>query len=145
MLGIFGTKAGLIYDITLIFQIVILILLLVGIKYAKNKRLRSHGLITAAATGLHTVFILAVMVPSLIINFGILIEYPINLGIVITWIHIALGISVETLALFIVAKWGFRTSMVACAKRRKLMKPLWRLWLVTTALGVSFYVYYYII
>lgn len=104
MPGIFGTKASLLSDVNLLLQIAVLFLLLTGFKLARGKKLEMHGLTMATALILHTAAILLVMIPSLVINFGALANVS-SLGVVITLIHVTLGIVTEATGIFLVVAW----------------------------------------
>jgi len=132
------------YDANLILQVVTIILLLLGRNYARRKKFRTHGLLMTTATTIHVLGILLIMAPSFIRYFGILIGPP-TLGVMITWVHAAAGIAAAALAIFVVTRWRLQTSTVACARRRKLMKPLLYLWGATLLLGIGFYSWYYIL
>jgi len=145
MSGILGTKASLIYDINLLLQIAILLLLLLGYKFKRDKNLMRHGLTMAVAVILHTIAILLVMIPSFITYFGILLRDTASPGVTITWVHAIMGILAEILGIFLVAIWRFRPQpKMACAKWRWLMKPLLALWTFALILGIAFYAYYYL-
>jgi hypothetical protein len=144
MSGILGTKAEFSQDITLLSQIAILLILIVGYKSVKDKKLQSHGQIMFAAVMLHTLTIILVMIPSLILNFDVLLG-SFNPGILITWIHIIVGLLAELLGIFLVLEWRFRPlSTMTCIKRKKIMGPLFLMWTSATILGIAFYAYYYL-
>jgi uncharacterized membrane protein YozB (DUF420 family) len=144
MLGFLGTEAGMQYDANLILQIAVLVLLVIGRRLAKNKKLLTHGRAMGTLLILHTIAILLVMIPSFLINFGSLrnISDP---RVIITWIHIILGTSAEALGVFLVSKWRFQPkSVAACVKRGHLMKSTFTLWALSAILGIAFYAVYYL-
>ena len=111
-----GTKAPFLYDLNLILQIAILILVLVGSFFAKNKNYMKHGKIMTVAIALHTVLILLVMGPSFLVHLVLLLPPTLNSGVFVTWFHVLLGILAEALGLFVVIKWRLdSTSISACA------------------------------
>ena len=144
MLGFLGTGAGVQYDANLILQIAILVLLVIGRRLAKNRKLLTHGKAMGALLLLHTIAILLAMLPSFLTNFGSLrnISDP---RVIITWIHIILGTSAEALGVFLVSKWRFQPkSVAACVKRGSLMKSTFILWTLSAVLGIVFYIVYYL-
>lgn len=145
MPGIFGTRASTLVDINLLLQITILLLLLVGYRLAKTKKLVTHSRLMAVALILHSVAILFIMIPSLIIGFGGLANIY-SPGVAITLTHITLGTITEATGIFLVAMWRLasKPKMAACIKRKKVMKPLLILWIFALIFGISFYIYYYV-
>lgn len=145
MPGILGTKASLIYDVNFILQTAIVILILVGYLFMREKKLVRHGTIMTSAVIVHAILIIFVMGPSFIIYFGLLVSPPFNLGILVTWIHAILGIISTVLGIFIVTKWNLRKpSALTCIQRKKWMKPTMITWVSALILGLSFYVLYYL-
>lgn len=145
MSGILGTNANLSQDITLLSQIAILLILLVGYKSVKDKKLLSHGRTMTAAVILHTLTIVPVMIPSFILYFDVLLTSPFSPGILITWIHVIVGLLAELLGVFLVSEWRFRPlSTMTCIKRKRVMGPLLMMWTSASILGIAFYVYYYL-
>lgn len=146
MPGILGTKAGLLQDIALLTQIVVIFILNMGYKYVRDKKLRTHGRTMAVAVTLHTITILLVMVPSFITNSGTFLMSVFSPMVFVTWIHIFVGTLSEILGIFLIAEWRFRPPpKMTCAKRRQIMKPLFTLWTFSLTLGIAFYVYYYLL
>ena len=144
MPGFLGTKASFLSDITLISQIAILLLLLMGYRYKKARKLREHGLAMATAVLFHVVVIFLVMVPSLAKNVGALGNIS-SAGVIITWIHAIAGILAVIMGLFLVTAWRFTPPpYLACVKRKVFMRPLLILWVFVLILGISFYTYYYL-
>ncbi len=144
MPGFLGTGASVQTDTNLILQIAILILLLVGRRLAKNKRLLVHGRVMGVLLVLHTVAILLIMIPSFLNNFNALGQIS-DPRVIVTWIHAVLGSSTEVLGIFLVTRWGFKPkSLQACVMRKKYMNPTFALWGLSAILGIAFYVAYYL-
>ena len=145
MSGILGTKASLLYDNNFILQIVIVILISVSYFLKRKKKYVKHGAIMTGAVIVHAALIIFVMGPSFIIYFGLLISPPTNLGIIVTWIHVILGITSMILGIFIVTKWNFRNpTRLTCIQRKKWMKPTMITWVTALILGIGFYIFYYL-
>jgi len=143
MLGFFRAEAALQFDITLLLQIVVLLMVILGYNFARSREYRRHGLMMTSAVILHAVTILLVMVPSFVLNFGILVTEPTMPGVMITWVHAAAGIIALAMGIFLISNWGFRSES-ECMRRKRMMKPLLGLWVLALVLGISFYVYYYL-
>lgn len=144
MLGFLGTNAPVIVDFTLIFQIVIFAMLLFGYKTVREKKLRRHGITMATAVLLHIISIFTVMIPS-VAQYPHLLLILSNPLVIITWFHIFTGSSVAVLGMFLVLEWRFRRPPnMKCARRRRLMRPLLLLWLITLVLGIIFYIVGYL-
>ncbi|MCJ7608863.1 hypothetical protein MUP00_04240 [Candidatus Bathyarchaeota archaeon] len=144
MAGIFGTRAGILYDASLVAQFIIILVLMIGRRLARGKQLIKHGFTMTIATILHLASVLLVMVPSIARNSQAILQAPTGTGALITLAHATTGASSLTLAVYIVGAWRLRATPSACFRRRKLMKPLLVLWTLTLVLGISFYVYYYV-
>lgn len=144
MSGILGTPASLSQDITLLTQIALLALLILGFREVKKKRLMKHGYIMSGAIILHSITIVLIMIPSFILHFQLLIE-DFSLGVIITWIHVLLGIGTLVLGGYLMSAWQFRQSfLIACRRRRQLMIPLFVSWFFTLIFGVAFYWYFFL-
>ena len=144
MSGLFGIKASPLIDVNLILQIAIIIILIVGRRLVKNKKLLTHGRLMAILVILHSVAIALIMIPSFLINFSAL-RSIFDPRVIITWIHAIVGTSAEALGIYLVSKWRFKPqSVAACAKRRKYMIPAFTLWGLSAMLGIFFYALYYL-
>lgn len=131
-------------DITFLSQIAILLLLIVGYKFVRNRKLKTHGLIMTVAVALHTITIFLVMVPSFVSSLEVLQRVTLSPIIIITVIHAITGIVTEVLGLFLIAEWRFRPPPnITCVKKKWLMAPLLLLWTFTLIMGIVFYIYYY--
>ncbi len=126
--------------ISLILQIVVLVLLFAGVGLKGRKKFRQHGIVMLAAVVLHTIVILAWMVPS----FSTLLSFPssINLAdmIVVTiLVHAFMGIAADLLGIWLVVSWRLRVDMKTCFAKKRLMRVTITLWLITLFLGIVLY------
>lgn len=126
--------------ISLILQIVVLVLLFAGVGLKGRKKFRQHGIVMLAAVVLHTIVILAWMVPS----FSTLLSFPssINLAdmIVVTiLVHAFMGIAADLLGIWLVVSWRLRVDMKTCFTKKRLMRVTITLWLITLFLGIVLY------
>jgi len=140
MSGLLGTKASTASDLNLLLQIIILIILFVGVKFAKEKAqdgLKKHGRIMTIAVIMNAVTILLVMGPSLVINFDAVLAEPSTIGFPLTLIHALFGSLAEVLGLvFVFKKFG---------NVRLWMRFTMAIWLVAVVMGIIFYFTYYVI
>jgi hypothetical protein len=146
MSGFLGTLAGVIIDFTLLLQIVILVVLVVGYKFKMDKKLRKHGMTMSAAVILHVISILTIMIPSMLKYSDLLLIDISSTPVIVTWIHATIGLLAATLGMFLVIEWRFRPPPeMRCAKRKRLMKPLLILWILALLLGITVYIYAYVL
>jgi hypothetical protein len=142
--GIFGTGAETIFELNLIIQLALLVLLLIG--YAKRRTFRFHGTIMATALIINMITVLTIMGPSFVLYFNLLIAAPLSPGNLITIIHVILG----TIALLFGILFSIRFMLairrsgpLACGTRR-LMQLTALLWLSSLFGGLGFFIYFYI-
>jgi len=130
----------LIATISLSLQIAVLVLLVGGYKLKRMKKFRQHGIAMLTAVVLHTITILAVMIPS----FRAIIseEFPVII-LAVTSLHGIIGIMTEFLGVFIVASWRLRTSLQYCQPKKKLMRLTLILWLTALFIGILVYLHFY--
>lgn len=124
--------------ISLILQITALVLLFAGVGLKVRKKFRQHGIVMLTAVVLHTIIILAWMVPS----FSASVPGSINLAdiIVVTiLVHAFMGIVADLLGIWLVASWRLRADMKTCFAKKNLMRVTMTLWLITLFLGIVLY------
>jgi hypothetical protein len=119
-------------NISLVLQVVILFLLILGLPFAKGfggkKNLMRHGYLTVLALILHTLLIFMVMIPSFNNGLGELggLTFPYALTV---WSHVILGTAAEILGIIVVGFWVSKPlSNMACARTKKVMLPLFIIW-----------------
>lgn len=88
-MGILGTFADTIFDVNLIVQLLLVVILALG--FYRRRKFATHGRIMALATLINLGAIALIMVPSLIFNFGAVIAAPLSPGVLITIAHSILG------------------------------------------------------
>lgn len=144
---LFGTSSELIFDINLILQLFIFGLLSIGGYIMRMKRvLKNHGYIMVIATLSNLLLTLLVMAPSLIINWDAVVTNPTSPGVIITLIHVVLGlIAIVGGTLFSVRFLSAirRQRPLQCGKRQS-MRSVTILWVASLILGIGFYVFYYV-
>jgi hypothetical protein len=126
--------------VSLVLQIIVLTLLFGSLGLKSKKKFRQHGITMLIAVVLHTITILAVMIPSFrLIASG---EYP-ALVSTITYVHGIAGVIAEVFGVWIIVTWRLRTSIQYCAPKKKLMLLTLILWLTAVLLGILLYLHFY--
>jgi uncharacterized membrane protein YozB (DUF420 family) len=125
--------------ISLILQIVVLVLLFAGVGLKGRKKFRQHGIVMLTAVVLHTIIILAWMVPSFsILSFSGSINLA-DMIVVTILVHAFMGIAADLLGIWLVASWRLRADMKTCFAKKSLMRVTIILWLITLFLGIVLY------
>jgi uncharacterized membrane protein YozB (DUF420 family) len=130
----------LVATISLVTQIVVLVLLFGGIWLKGKKKYRQHGIMMLTAVVLHTVVILAWMIPS----FSSLLSShstlnPVDAFMVTILVHAFMGIATVILGFWLVASWRLQVDVKACFAKKKAMRVTLTLWLITLVLGIILY------
>jgi len=130
----------LIATVSLVLQIIVLILLFGSLGLKGRKKLRQHGITMLIAVVLHTISILAVMIPS----FGVITsgDFPVFISAV-AYGHGITGIIAEVFGVWIIATWRLRTALQYCAPKKKLMRLTLIFWLIALFLGIVLYLHFY--
>ena len=126
-------------NVSLVLQIVILFLLVMGLPLARGfgvkKNLMIHGYLTVIALILHTLLIFIVMIPTFGNGIGELggLSFAYSLTV---WSHVILGTAAEILAIIVVAFWVSKPlTNMACVRVKKLMLPLFVIWTLAIVNG----------
>ena len=131
-------------DVSLVLQIVIFFLLVLGLPFVKGfggkKNMLMHGYLTASALIAHTVLIFAVMIVSFSSGFGELGELS-SLGSINVWSHVILGSVAEILGFVVVGFWISKLpSKMACQRLKVLMWPLLIIWAIALINGALIHI-----
>lgn len=139
MSDLLSTSAPVSSDISMILQLVVMGLILVGFVFANKRRLTPHGVVMLIATLLNTGSILVVMIPvalrlgdSSIAGLGLLFRT-----------HAFIGLIVEAMAVYLVADWRFQKPGLTCFQRKNLMLTLTLVWIGELILGMLLYMKLY--
>jgi uncharacterized membrane protein YozB (DUF420 family) len=124
--------------ISLIFQIVVLILLFAGVGLKGRKKFRQHGIVMLTAVVLHTIIILAWMVPSFTLSFSDSINLA-DVIVVTILVHALMGIAADLLGIWLVASWRLHADMKTCFAKKSFMRVTMALWLIALFLGIVLY------
>jgi hypothetical protein len=132
-------------DVSLIVQIVILFILVLGLPLAKDnqnsKNLLRHGYLTAFALGFHTVLVIIVMILLAFEGFSSIFSLP-TLNLVLSLSHIILGFAALGLAYVVVGFWVSKPiKSLACIRAKKLMLPLIIIWATSLVLGAILHLF----
>ena len=127
--------------VTIELQIIVLLLLLVGVSFARGMKpgsnLFRHAMATTLAFGMHMTSVFIVMIPSFYVNFLLVLSSFDVLSGAIVWLHIVTGIIAPILGFILIASWGFRPPpKMTCARRRKLMMPTFLIWTTSLISGI---------
>jgi len=131
-------------DVSLVLQVVILFLLILGLPFVKGfggkKNLLVHGYLTVVALALHTVLIFVVMIPAFSNGLGELGELAF-LNSLNVWSHVLLGSVAEILGFVVVGFWISKSpSKMACGRMKRLMLPLFILWTISLVNGAVIHI-----
>jgi len=129
---------------SLVLQFVILGLIIASLVMKRRKMIRAHGITMLLAVIVHSITILAVMVPSfssgltpyILENFA----KPIS---VISIFHGITGLLAWLLGIWIVAAWHLSLSTQACYRKKVAMQITLVLWLIALILGFAIYLNFY--
>jgi len=131
-------------NISLILQIVILFLLILGLPFAKGvgvkKNSMKHGYLTILALILHSFLIFIVMVPSFSNGIGELSELSFTASLTVGS-HVILGSLAEVLGIVVIGVWLSKPlSGMACLRMKKIMMPLFVIWIISIVNGAIIHI-----
>jgi len=140
-MAVFLGKAPLTSDVGLLLEIAVTVALISGrFAFARKGRVRAHGFALTVAVVLHCISVPLIMIPSFLISLNVLLTNLLSPVIIITWIHMPIGLAVLFLAIYLVVDWRLREVSATCYKRSGLMRSLWLLWIFSLILGYLLYV-----
>jgi hypothetical protein len=126
-------------NVSLVLQIVILFLLILGLPFVKGigtkKNFITHGYLTVVALVLHSVLIVMVMLPSFFSGFSELGDLSLFNSVTV-WSHAVLGTVAEIAGIIIIGFWFSKPlKSLACFKVKKLMLPVFLIWIISIING----------
>lgn len=146
MIGVLAVKAPLESQLNLVFHLAILVLISTGFVFARRKRFEVHEKWMFTAIVLVAISFLSWMAPSYVRNFHLVVSDFYSPGIIITNIHVVLGTISGILAVYIILRMKFNLPKRFTVKRvKRLMRTTFTLWWLTFALGLSFYIWYFVL
>jgi hypothetical protein len=131
-------------DISLVLQIVILFLLILGLPFVKGlgikKNFLMHGYLTILALLTHSVLIFVVMIP--VFNNGIGDLGGLSfLSALTVWSHVILGTVAEISGLLVIGFWISKPlSNMNCLRMKKVMLPLFIIWTISIVNGAIIHI-----
>lgn len=128
---------------SLVIQLVVLALLIVGVALKRQKRFRQHGTLMVAAVVLHLISVIVVMGPS----FGAIAFTATGLSetiVALSILHGILGLVALIFGIWLTAVWRFRQSLQYCAPKKKLMRATFTSWIIALLIGVALYFILYL-
>ncbi len=131
-------------NVSLILQIVILFLLILGLPFfrgrTETKNFMWHGYSTVVALVLHTFLIFLVMVPAFSNGIGELGGLSIFSSVTV-WSHVVLGTAAEALGIFLVVLWVSKgPKKLGCARWKKWMTPIFVIWVISVVNGALIHI-----
>jgi uncharacterized membrane protein YozB (DUF420 family) len=142
-MGLFNPNAPFFADVSLILQIVVLVFISLAMRVKIKRNYKAHGWLMTVAVVLHTITILAVMLPSLR-SMGGIFENVYDRFAMVTIIHSIAGSIAEILGVFLVGAWAFSRNINDCFKKKQVMRVTVVLWLLGLVLGIYVYVMLYV-
>jgi hypothetical protein len=131
-------------NVSLILQIVILFLLILGLPFVRGqssvKNFIMHGYSTLAALILHTILIFLVMIPSFAEEIGEINGLSMLASFTV-WSHAVLGTTAEIMGIIIVVAWVRKgPSKMACAAWKKWMLLTFVIWVISIVNGALIHI-----
>ncbi len=142
---LFGTTSELIFDINLIIQIVLIILLIIG--YTQKRTWKYHGTIMGVGTLAMLFTVELIMAPSLVANWAAIALFPTSPGSMFTMIHVLFGTIALVIGLIFTIRFlyfALRKKPLTCGTRTQ-MRIQFAIWILAFIFGLSFYLYFYVI
>ena len=131
-------------SISMTLQIAVLLILTGSLVLKTKKKYQQHGITMLIAVMLHTISILAVMIPTFVNGFAASGEIDFaNLLVIIAFLHAITGIIAELAGVGIMISWRFKSSLRSCSSRKRLMRYTLILWMISLVLGVVLYLKFY--
>ena len=130
----------------LLFHVAIFLLVLTGFTFARRERYDVHEKWMFSAIVLVASSFFVWMAPSYVRNFNLVLSDFYTHGVIIANIHVILGTTTGTLALYILARMKLDLPEKFKVKRiRRLMRTTFTLWILTFSFGVLFYIWYFVL
>ena len=134
---LFGTSSSILFDINLIIQYIVLVILVVGV-YKRGLR-REHGRLMVAATSLNLITVFLIMAPALFLNLSLY-----NSTI---FVHAALGMTVLLVSFVFIGRFGraISTQSPLVCGSKNIMRLAIILWLLPLFGGTFVYLQLYVL
>ncbi len=124
---------------SLIVELIVLGLLVVGYSIKRLKNYRRHGMTMTVAVALHLITIFSWMIWSFLTLFnGNTINF-LNPIIIVAFVHVPLGAIAAIFGVYLITAWHLQLDIQGCFRRRRFMLITFAAWLVSIALGIILY------
>jgi len=130
---------------TLVVQIAVFVLLIVGYQFKRQLQYRKHGAAMASAVIVHAISIFIVMIPSFssIIAPTTVLPEPQQFVYAAGIVHGVTGVLAFLIGVWLVIAWRFGSNVQGCIKRKKIMRVTLGLWLIALVLGIMLFAVFY--
>jgi uncharacterized membrane protein YozB (DUF420 family) len=130
---------------TLVVQIAVFVLLIVGYQFKRQLQYRKHGAAMASAVIAHAISIFIVMIPSFssIIAPTAALPEPQQFIYTAGIVHGVTGALAFLIGAWLVIAWRFGSNVQGCIKRKKIMRVTLGLWLIALVLGIMLFALFY--
>ena len=139
-MGILGTDAPLFSDLNLIMFLVLTVVFVGSVVFARRKQVRVHGRVMGLLVAATLVSLGLIMGPSLVIHGGVLVAAPLALGNLITEVHVIVGALAIVGSLRLVYRMARRQP---CGTRREMVLVA-GLWGMALFFGFGFYRFFFL-
>lgn len=130
--------------LSLVLQFIIIGLIIASLVMKGRKMIRAHGITMLLAVAVHSVTILAVMIPSFYSGLTpYILENFAKPTSLISIFHGITGLLAWLLGIWIVAVWHLSPSTQACYRKKVAMRFTLVLWLIALILGFIMYLNFY--
>jgi uncharacterized membrane protein YozB (DUF420 family) len=142
---LFGTRAGLVADLNLAVQVILLVAVSFGALQARRGRSDTHEALMTGAVVVNAAAIILVMNPSFFRALPSALRDPGTLRSMLLWPHMVSGALAELLGVYAVIRTRVVPSGPAGWRGAKAtMTITWLLWVLAAAVGVGLYVVWYL-
>jgi hypothetical protein len=126
--------------VSLVFQIAVLVMLIVGFELKRKFKFRQHAFIILFALILHIAALSVIMVPAYVLALiPITLKTPLSEWALLSSVHAAAGTVTVIMGLWIMATWRFRKSTEFCLPKKRVMRATFAVWVASLGLGVLLY------
>jgi len=140
--GLLGTRANMVFDINLILQAAILIMLAVSLLRGRRRGWNAFRGLMSVAVALNAVLIIAIMNPAFFRILPFAIRNPFAPTPILLWPHILIGLTAELLGVYLALSGSLSWDSDTSTGRQRigaLVAALFLLWTVALVVGVAVY------
>jgi len=140
--GLLGTRANVVFDINLIVQVVILLVLLVGLLRSRGRGWSAFRSFMNAAVALNAILIIAIMNPAFFRILPFALRNPLAPTPILLWPHLLIGLTAELLGVYLALSGSLNWDSDPGTRKRTVgavVGVLLLLWFLALAVGVAVY------